>query len=61
MKHYEIKAHYMKRKQVYENALNDGVSKKYAITYSNIWYNITYMKNRYPKNIEEKVMQYAQF
>ena len=34
---------------------------KKAKTYSNIWYNITYMKNKYPEEIQNEAMKYAQF
>jgi len=59
IRNFEVGSQYMYRKEVYENVLNHLKDHNKAICYSNIWYNITYLGNKYSKNVEETVMKYA--
>jgi len=59
IRNYEVSSVYVYRKQVYENVMKHLNDRNKAICYSNIWYNMAYLGNKYSKNVEEVVMKYA--
>ncbi len=59
IRNYEVSSEYVNRKQVYENVMKHLNDRNKAICYSNIWYNMAYLGNKYSKNVEEAVMKYA--
>ena len=59
IRNYEVGSQYMYRKEVYENVFSQLKDHNKAICYSNIWYNIAYLGNKYSKNVEDAVMKYA--
>jgi len=59
IRNYEVSSEYVYRKQVYENVMKHLNDRNKAICYSNIWHNMTYLGNRYSKNVEDTVRKYA--
>lgn len=52
---YEINSHFKLRKQVYENALAQGMTKQRALIVSNAFQNHYYMGWAYPKEVMESI------
>ena len=55
----EVLSHYYHRKMVYDNVYAALKDKEKALCYSNIWYNMTYLGNKYSPHLEEIVSKYA--
>lgn len=59
MRNNEVYSQYKNRKQVYENVMKDLKDHEKAVSYSNIWFNMFYLKNRYSKSLEDAVAKYS--
>lgn len=54
---YELKEHFKERKRLYEEIAAKKPSR--ALVLANIYVNIKYMGNKYPKELEEELRLYV--
>lgn len=50
---HELKEHFLERKRIYEIVIKKKPER--AIVLSNVYVNIKYMGNKYPKELEEEL------